>query len=125
MNYSKWKAIEIFDVEDDAHPFIDKSSLFRWRHQARIEHMEEQRRYKEESEKFINNSEMLRRYNASKRFLTRQTEHESEHTANYLVIWCTHLEMEEKHDLMNHVSHLRICIQYIEERHKKSILFAS
>ncbi|XP_049806830.1 hsp90 co-chaperone Cdc37-like [Schistocerca nitens] len=131
--YSKWKDTEISDVEDDTHPYIDTSSLFRWRHQARIERMEEQRRCKKETEKehivqyekFVKNSEMLRRYNDSKRFLTRQPEHESEHTANYLVIWCIHFEMEEKHDLMNHVSHLRICIQYIQERHKKSIFFAS
>ena len=26
-------------------------------------------------------------------------------TANYLVIWCLDLEMEEKHDLMAHVAH--------------------
>ncbi|XP_049955125.1 hsp90 co-chaperone Cdc37-like [Schistocerca serialis cubense] len=101
--YSKWKDTEISDVEEDTHPYIDTSSLFRWRHQARIARMEEQRRCKKETEK----------------------EHESEHTANYLVIWCIHLEMEEKHDLMDHVSHLRICIQYIQERHKKSIFFAS
>ncbi|XP_046986020.1 hsp90 co-chaperone Cdc37-like [Schistocerca americana] len=128
--YSKWKDTEISDVEDDTHPYIDTSS-FRWRHQARIARMEEQRRCKKETEKehivkyekFVKNSEMLRRYNDSKRFLTRQPEHESEHTANYLVIWCIHLEMEEKHDLMDHVSHLSICIQYIQERHKKSVFF--
>ena len=28
------------DDEDDTHPNIDTASLFRWRHQARVERME-------------------------------------------------------------------------------------
>lgn len=37
MNYDKWKKIEVSDDEDDTHPNIDTPSLFRWRHQARVE----------------------------------------------------------------------------------------
>lgn len=41
VDYSKWDHIEVSDDEDDTHPNIDTPSLFRWRHQARVERMEE------------------------------------------------------------------------------------
>lgn len=41
IDYSKWKDIEVSDDEDDTHPNIDNASLFRWRHQARMERMRE------------------------------------------------------------------------------------
>lgn len=42
VDYSKWKKIEISDDEDDTHPNIDTASLFRWRHDARLQRMAEQ-----------------------------------------------------------------------------------
>uniref|UniRef100_A0A0N4Z976 Hsp90 chaperone protein kinase-targeting subunit n=1 Tax=Parastrongyloides trichosuri TaxID=131310 RepID=A0A0N4Z976_PARTI len=39
IDYSHWKKIEVSDDEDDVHPNIDTPSLFRWRHQARLEKM--------------------------------------------------------------------------------------
>ena len=42
---------QISDDEDDTHPNIDTPSLFRWRHQARLERMEERRREQEEHER--------------------------------------------------------------------------
>lgn len=42
---------QISDDEDDTHPNIDTPSLFRWRHQARIERMEERKREQEEHER--------------------------------------------------------------------------
>ncbi|KAI1727800.1 cdc37 hsp90 binding domain-containing protein [Ditylenchus destructor] len=50
IDYSKWKNIEVSDDEDDTHPNIDTPSLFRWRHQARLERMAEQKQAKEELE---------------------------------------------------------------------------
>lgn len=47
IDYSKWKAIEVSDDEDDTHPNIDTPSLFRWRHQARLERMAEAKEAKE------------------------------------------------------------------------------
>ncbi|XP_055310938.1 hsp90 co-chaperone Cdc37 [Sitodiplosis mosellana] len=41
VDYSKWKDIEISDDEDDTHPNIDTPSLFRWRHEARVQRMAE------------------------------------------------------------------------------------
>lgn len=41
VDYSKWNNIEVSDDEDDTHPNIDTPSLFRWRHQARVDRMAE------------------------------------------------------------------------------------
>ncbi|XP_065912775.1 hsp90 co-chaperone Cdc37-like [Dysidea avara] len=51
IDYSKWKDIEISDDEDDTHPNVDTPSLFRWRHQARVERMTKEEQEKEELEK--------------------------------------------------------------------------
>lgn len=46
MNFS-----QISDDEDETHPNIDTPSLFRWRHQARVERMAESEKEKEELKK--------------------------------------------------------------------------
>ncbi|XP_026472400.1 hsp90 co-chaperone Cdc37-like [Ctenocephalides felis] len=220
VDYSKWKNIEISDDEDETHPNIDTPSLFRWRHQARVERMEQMQKELEEHEKtkkenerkrteiqeklkstsggdiedlkkslanlemeaeklkqkeeeikkkekttpwnvdtisksgfektvinkqvkpkednlteeqreanmreFIKKYEkelkvfgMMRRYDDSKKYLQEHTHLVCENTANYLVIWCINLEMEEKHDLMEHVAHQTICMQYMLELAKQ------
>ncbi|XP_045472535.1 hsp90 co-chaperone Cdc37 [Harmonia axyridis] len=224
VDYSRWKNIEISDDEDETHPNIDTPSLFRWRHQARVERMAErqkeieefERKKKENAEKlnstkadlkkaeetnaetveklrkkmkeleveadqikkkeeeikklekntpwnvdtiskpgfaktvinkrperpneenltdeerearmrkFIKENEkdlkhfgMLRKYDDSRIFLKAHNHLVCENTANYLVIWCINLEMEEKHELMNHVAHQTICMQYILELAKQ------
>ncbi|KAI8117687.1 Hsp90 co-chaperone Cdc37 [Lucilia cuprina] len=219
VDYSKWKNIEISDDEDDTHPNIDTPSLFRWRHQARVERMAELEREKEDlkkqkqswqarlidckkriqskgddeelkkeleklekegkdldrkeeelikkekkmpwnvdtiskpgfaktvlnkqparkpdenlteeekearMKKFVKENEklckqygMLRKYDDSKRFLQEHLDLVCEETANYLVIWSINLEMEEKHELMAHVAHQCICMQYILELAKQ------
>ncbi|KAF7257065.1 hypothetical protein EG68_07060 [Paragonimus skrjabini miyazakii] len=50
LDYSKWDHIEVSDDEDDTHPNIDTPSLFRWRHQARLERDEAWRKEKAEFE---------------------------------------------------------------------------
>ncbi|GLV42549.1 Cdc37 [Carabus blaptoides fortunei] len=224
VDYSKWKNIEISDDEDETHPNIDTPSLFRWRHQARVERMEEwnkewhefeatknshetklkdvkdkvseaekkgdmeleslkkemetleiesvnikkkeeelrkkekktpwnvdtiskegftktvvnkkparpkeenlteeerekrMRTFIKDNEKDLKHFGMLRRYDDSKEFLKKHPHLVCEDTANYLVIWCINLEMEEKHDLMSHVAHQTICMQYILELAKQ------
>lgn len=222
VDYSKWRNIEISDDEDDTHPNIDTASLFRWRHQARIERMAEfdkekadlgksleetqnklsdlkkkvkegeanqldlsglkkelklleeedknlkakcvelekreklapwnvdtishegfsktvlnkalprkeeniseeekerkQKKFVDENEKLLKNYGMLRKYDDSKRFLQEHPHLACEETANYLVMWCVKLEVEEKHELMEHVSHQCICMQYILELAKQ------
>lgn len=222
VDYSKWKNIEISDDEDETHPNIDTPSLFRWRHQARVERMEEQKKERDEIEKckkknleqikevkqkidtlkaegndiselqakldqllvdegnikkkeeefkakervtpwnvdtisnpgftktvinnppprkqeelseeerekrmqaFIKQNEkllkefgMLRKYDDSRRFLLEHPQLVCEDTANYLVIWCINLEMEDKIMLSQHVAHQCICMQYILELSKQ------
>lgn len=51
VDYSKWKSIEVSDDEDDVHPNIDTGSLFRWRHQARVEKMEQKKQEEEQLKK--------------------------------------------------------------------------
>ncbi|XP_033827752.1 hsp90 co-chaperone Cdc37 [Periophthalmus magnuspinnatus] len=51
IDYSVWDHIEVSDDEDDTHPNIDTPSLFRWRHQARVERMEEFQKKGEELNK--------------------------------------------------------------------------
>ncbi|CAF0861964.1 unnamed protein product [Rotaria sordida] len=222
MNYDKWKKIEVSDDEDDTHPNIDTPSLFRWRHQARVERREqrieeqrdhekkskelierrknfntklkkleneggdvstlkgekeslekEERQWKEKDEE-IKKSErlrpldvddlthegksktsinkktteerpknmtedeqaeyykqfvekhkadikkygMFRHYDDTQKFLEDHFELVCEETANYLVVWCIDLEMEEKHGLMEHVSHQTMIMQFILELSK-------
>merc|ERR1712227_67079 len=47
LNYSKWDNIEISDDEDDTHPNIHTPSLFKWRHDARVQRMKEMESEKE------------------------------------------------------------------------------
>lgn len=59
--------LQISDDEDETHPNIDTPSLFRWRHQARVDRMEERMREKEEHEQ--KKAENLRRLAETKRKL--------------------------------------------------------
>ncbi|XP_050530323.1 hsp90 co-chaperone Cdc37 [Daktulosphaira vitifoliae] len=219
VDYSKWKNIEVSDDEDETHPNIDTPSLFRWRHQARVDRMEEIKREQQELEtkkkifqeklqttkqqlseaenqgknkkeleealsaltveeqelkkkeeefknkekvmpwnvdtiskpgftktivntpkgppqeenlteeekakrleKFIEENKsklktfgMFKKYKDSQEYLQKNPQLVCEDTANYLVIWCIDLQMEGKSDLMEHVAHQTICMQYILE----------
>ncbi|XP_062306085.1 hsp90 co-chaperone Cdc37 [Osmerus eperlanus] len=221
IDYSAWDHIEVSDDEDDTHPNIDTPSLFRWRHQARVERMdqfqakgeemqkglteckrklaeaqkkmrdmsisatddakadlskaqaEEKKLKKEErdwekkveeyrqeekkmpwnvdtlstegfSKSFVNSKPdvseeteeqkeqkhktfvekyekeikhfgMLRRWDDSQKYLSDNSHLVCEETANYLVIRCIDLEVEEKHALMEQVAHQTIVMQFILE----------
>ncbi|XP_030052939.1 hsp90 co-chaperone Cdc37 [Microcaecilia unicolor] len=218
VDYSVWDHIEVSDDEDETHPNIDTGSLFRWRHQARVERMEQFQKEKEEQEKghgeckrklvdcqkrvkqleaagvaselrkvqeelrqlkteekswekkaetlhkkekgmpwnvdtlskdgfsksivnikpdkieeteeqkeqkhktFVEKYEkqlkhfgMLRRWDDSQKYLSDNPYLVCEETANYLVIWCIDLEVEEKHALMEQVAHQTIVMQFILE----------
>ncbi|XP_026217168.1 hsp90 co-chaperone Cdc37 [Anabas testudineus] len=220
IDYSVWDHIEVSDDEDDTHPNIDTPSLFRWRHQARVERMEDfqrkgeelnkglkecQRRlaeaqkkvqelsisksddakseltkaqaeekklkkeerewdkkvgdhareekkmpwnvdtlskdgfsksivnvkpeteeteeekeqkhktFVEKYEKQIKHFGMLRRWDDSQKYLSDNPHLVCEETANYLVIMCIDLEVEEKHALMEQVAHQTIVMQFILE----------
>ncbi|KAK1803191.1 hypothetical protein P4O66_021712 [Electrophorus voltai] len=221
IDYSVWDHIEVSDDEDDTHPNIDTPSLFRWRHQARVERMESFQKKGEELEKNLSESRrklaevqrkvqelagasteesrqeldkaqaqerqlrreerswekkmdeyrreekkqpwnvdtlskdgfsksvvnvkpevkvdteeekelkhktfvekyekqikhfgMLRRWDDSQKYLSDYPHLVCEETANYLVIMCIDLEVEEKHALMEQVAHQTIVMQFILE----------
>jgi len=229
LNYSKWDNIEVSDDEDDTHPNIDTPSLFKWRHEARVQRMEEQKQKEEqlkkekreaerelarkkallaqakedsaakdalnvadlakelkdvekkkkeldkveaemekekqkqpwnvdtiskpgfdhcsinkskskwEAEKDLTEEEkadrmaqfikenrenirkfgMLRKWEDSKKFLQENLHLVCEDSANDLVVWCVNLEMEEKHELMEHVAHQVISLQFMLELSKQ------
>lgn len=56
---------------------------------------EKMRLFIKENEKLLKQFGMLRKYDDSKAFLQQHTQLACEETANYLVIWCINLEMEE------------------------------
>lgn len=53
------------------------------------------KQFVKENEKSLKKYGMLRRYDDSKTFLQEHSHLVCENTANYLVIWCINLEMEE------------------------------
>merc|ERR1719347_1657002 len=78
------------------------------------------KKFVKENEKKIKEFGMLQKFDDSKRFLMDGMTHLAcDETANYLVIWCLDLEMEEKRDLMQHVAHQCICMQYLLELAKQ------
>ncbi|RWS14682.1 hsp90 co-chaperone Cdc37-like protein [Dinothrombium tinctorium] len=161
IDYSRWNNIEVSDDEDETHPNIDTPSLFKWRHEARVQRMkefeEEKARFaakksefelkmqrlraaatespndenvKQEKEelyrKFVNENEksikhygLLSKWDDCKQYLLENPHLCCEDTANYLALWCLNLEIEEKHDLMEHVAKQVISMQYILELAKQ------
>lgn len=218
VDYSKWANIEISDDEDETHPNIDTPSLFRWRHQARVQRMTDQKaaieehnkktsehskkvtetseklanaestgcgdieglrqalndlqkeedalkeasselekqekkvpwnidtiskdgfaktiinkeptklveealtdeereermkKFVKENEKDLKHFGLLKRYEDSRAFLKAHHHLVCDHTTNYLVVWCINLQMEQKTELMSHVAHQVMCMQYI------------
>ena len=73
------------------------------------------KKFVKENETLIKQYGMMRRFDDSKKFLMANSLLVHEDTANYLVIWCINLEMEEKHELMTHVAHQCICMQWVEK----------
>jgi len=69
----------------------------------------------EKHKKDIKKYGMFQRYEDSQKFLEEHFDLVCEETANYLVVWCIDLEMEEKHDLMVHVAHQTMVMQFILE----------
>lgn len=77
------------------------------------------RDFVKDNEKLLKQFGMLRKYDDSKKFLLDHHQLVCEATANYLVIWCINLEMEKKTELMSHVAHQCICMQFILELSKQ------
>ncbi|KAF5888557.1 Hsp90 co-chaperone Cdc37 [Clarias magur] len=76
---------------------------------------EKHKTFVEKYEKQIKHFGMLRRWDDSQKFLSDNPHLVCEETANYLVIMCIDLEVEEKHALMEQVAHQTIVMQFILE----------
>lgn len=83
------------------------------------EKSEKMKKFVEDNEKLLKQYGMMRKFEDSKRFLSNNNHLVCEDTANYLVIWCLNLEMEGKSELMGHVAHQCICMQFILESAKQ------
>merc|ERR1719384_349592 len=78
------------------------------------------KQFVKDNEKLMKEYGMLQKFDDSKKFLMDGRTHlASEETANYLVLWCLDLEMEGKTELMKHVAHQCICMQYLLELGKQ------
>jgi cell division cycle protein 37 len=91
---------------------LDEKSYDEMTDEEKEQHM---KKFVKENEALMKQFGMLRRFDDSKTFLMKNTTLVHEDTANYMVIWCINLEMEEKHELMTHVAHQCICMQYMLE----------
>ena len=78
---------QVSDDEDDTHPNIDTPSLFRWRHQARVERMQAL----EEEKKLI--EEKKRKLEEEKKWVSEKMKQEA---ADQLQSDLKKLEMEEE-----------------------------
>lgn len=70
------------------------------------------KKFIKENEKLLKQFGMLRRYEDSRQFLQDNSQLVCEETANYLVIWCINLEMEEVSCVQ--VLRLTLCIHYFK-----------
>lgn len=114
-----------WNVDTISKPGFEKTVINKPPPRPKYEDMSEEekeehlRKFIKENEKLLKEYGMLRKHDDSKRFLMDHNQLVSEDTANYLVIWCIQLEMEQKHELMAHVAHQCICMQYILELSKQ------
>lgn len=77
------------------------------------------RQFIEKNEKLIKQYGMMAKWDDCKKILVENPQLTCDDTANYLAIWCLNLEMEEKHELMDHVAKQVVTMQYILELAKQ------
>ena len=89
------------------------------------EHLSEKER-EQKMKDFVNKHEKeikafgwLKKFDDSKAYMLEHPYLACEETANYLVIHCLNLEMQNKHGAMEQVSHQCICVQYLLELSKQ------
>merc|ERR1712002_950428 len=83
------------------------------------EQLEKSKKFMDEHRDDIKKYGMLHEYHDSQALLLQKPHLACEDTANYLVVWCIDLEVEEKHALMERVAHQTICMQFLLELSKQ------
>ena len=66
-----------------------------------------------ENEKKVKHFAMLAKWDDCKSYLLEESQLVCEEAANYLALWCLSLEIEGKHELVNHISKQVIAMQFI------------
>jgi len=83
------------------------------------EREEKMKKFVQENQKDLKAFGWLNKMDDSKAFMLEKPHLACDETANYLVIQCLNLEMEEKHGAMEQVAHQCICTQYLLELAKQ------
>jgi len=123
--FEKKEKLQPWNVDTISQPGFAKTVINKKPAHPKQENLSEEEKEKKmkqfikENEKDLKHFGMLRRYDDSRALLKAHNHLVCENTANYLVIWCINLEMEEKSELMGHVAHQTICMQYILELAKQ------
>merc|ERR1719158_1264506 len=121
---SKEERLQAWNVDTISKDGFSKSKINKPMPREKEELSEEEKENK--MKKFVqDNKEDLKAFgwlskmDDSKAFMLERTHLACEETANYLVIQCLNLEMEEKHGAMEQVAHQCICVQYLLELAKQ------
>jgi len=88
-------------------------------HLTEEEREDKMRIFVKANEKEIKEFGWLKKYDDSKAYMTERPYLACEETANYLVIHCLNLELQEKCAAMEQVAHQCICVQYLLELAKQ------
>merc|ERR1719400_1329661 len=99
---------------------VNTASKPKYEELSEEEREKKMKQFVKDNEKLMKEYGMLQKFDDSKKFLMDGRTHlASDETANYLVLWCLDLEMEGKTELMKHVAHQCICMQYLLELGKQ------
>jgi len=79
------------------------------------ERIDNMKQFVKENEKLVRKYGLFRKPDDSQQFLIDNPQSVCEETANQLVLWCIDLDVEEKLELMNHVAHQCICMNFLLE----------
>ncbi|GAB5579657.1 hsp90 co-chaperone Cdc37-like 1 [Prionailurus iriomotensis] len=83
-----------------------------------IEDEDKSKSFMQKYEQKIRHFGMLSRWDDSQRFLSDHPYLVCEETAKYLILWCFHLEAEQKGALMEQIAHQAVVMQFIMEMAK-------
>merc|ERR1712226_1307014 len=121
---SKEERLQAWNVDTISKDGFSKSKINKPMPREKEELSEEEREDKmkefvKKNQKDLKAFGWLSKMDESKAFMLERPHLACEETANYLVIQCLNLEMEEKHGAMEQVAHQCICVQYLLELAKQ------
>ncbi|XP_050800262.1 hsp90 co-chaperone Cdc37-like 1 [Gopherus flavomarginatus] len=97
---------------------VFNKSFINQKKRKEIEEEDKSKSFLQKHEQKIRHFGMLSRWDDSQRFLSDHPYLVCEDTAKYLILWCFHLEAEQKRALMEQVAHQAVVMQFIIEMAK-------